>query len=247
MAKKKKKKVQNIKKHKRINDIFFGPIERPLIAWLVKRMPRWVTPDVLTSIGFFAAILIGVSYWLTNSNKNYLWLATFGFMLNWFGDSLDGNLARYRKIERPRYGFFIDHIVDTVSEVAIFLGLGLSPYVDYTLASLALIAYLCMTIQVYITTSIRGVFRISYGKLGPTEARVIAMIANTVIFFIGNPNLVLPFGIEPSRTVSLYNLIVFFVVILLSTIFFISAFIEGKRLAKKDRKKWLKKHKTDKK
>ena len=115
MAKKKKEKARNIEKHKRINDIFFGPIERSLIAWLVQRMSRWVTPDVLTLIGFFAAILIGVSYWLTNYIKNYLWLATFGFMLNWFGDSLDGNLARYRKLERPRYGFFIDHTVDTVS------------------------------------------------------------------------------------------------------------------------------------
>jgi len=235
----KKKKVMKIEKHKRINDILLGPIERPLIAWFVKRMPRWVTPDVLTSIGFFAAILIGASYWLTKYDKNFLWLANFGFLLNWFGDSLDGNLARFRKIERPRYGFFIDHIVDTVSEVAIFLGLGLSPYVDYNLATLALIAYLCMTIQVYITTNVEGIFRISYGKLGPTEARAIAITANTIVFFIGNPAIALPFGIVP-----IYNLIVALVIILLFMIFFITAAKESKHLKKKDRKKQLKKNKA---
>ena len=237
MAKNRKKTKKKSSKHERINDILLGPLERPALLWLAAHMPQWVTPDMLTLIGFLASLMIGASYWLTNFNKNYLWLANLGFILNWFGDSLDGNLARYRKIERPRYGFFIDHVVDSISEVAIFLGLAYSPYVDFTLGTLALIAYLCMSILVYITTFVRGVFKISYGKLGPTEVRLIAIIANIVIFFIDNPQIKLPFN----RTMTLYNLIVACVTILLFGFFFATAIKEGKRLDRKDRKKWLKK------
>jgi phosphatidylglycerophosphate synthase len=235
---KKKNELKKIKKHRRVNDILLGPIERPAIQWLVERLPHWVTPDHLTFFGFAASILIGVSYYLTTFDKNYLWLANLGFFLNWFGDSLDGNLARYRKIERPRYGFFIDHTIDTVSEMAIFIGIGLSPYVDLTLALLALIGYLCMANLVYITTSVKGVFKISYGKLGPTEVRVIAMISNAVVFFIGNPQIQLPLV---NSTFSLYNLIVICIIFLLAFFFTYTVITQGIKFERKDRKKWLKK------
>jgi len=218
-----------IEKHKRVNDILLAPLERPALAYLVRIMPRWVTPDMLTLFGFLAGILIGVSYLLTNLNKNFLWLADLGFILNWFGDSLDGNLARYRKIERPRYGFFIDHAVDIITEVFIFLGLALSPLVDFKIAILALIAYLCMTNLVFLITSVEGVFQISYGRLGPTEARVIAMSANTLIYFMGNPQVQLPFG-----TVSLYNLIVIGVIILLVSFFSFTTITHGIALSHSD-------------
>ncbi|HOJ00341.1 MAG TPA: CDP-alcohol phosphatidyltransferase family protein [Anaerolineaceae bacterium] len=225
----------DISEHKRVNDILLGPLERPAIQWLVEHMPAWVTPDHLTVIGLIAALVIGVSYWATRYSPNYLWLASFGFILNWVGDSLDGNLARYRKIERPKYGFYVDHIVDTISEITIFLGLGLSQYVDFNLAVMGLIGYLCMTIQVYLTTNLRGVFKISYGKLGPTEIRAIAILANTFIFFIGNPAIKLPFGVGE---VGLYNLIVGTVVVLLYVIFMITVFQEARLLDKEDRMKW---------
>jgi len=205
---------RDISEHERINDILLGPLERPAIAWLVEHMPAWVTSDHLTFLGLFAAPIIGVSYWATNYDARFLWLASLGFILNWFGDSLDGNLARYRKSERPKYGYYIDHIVDTISEIIIFVGLGLSKYVNFDLALLGLIGYLCMTIQVYITTNVRGVFKISYGKLGPTEVRAIAILANTFIFFAGNPTIRLPFG-----EVELYNILVGVVVALLYSIF----------------------------
>ena len=219
-----------IENHKRVNDILLAPLERPALAWLVRVMPRWVTPDMLTFFGFFAGILIGVSYLLTNLDKNFLWLANLGFILNWFGDSLDGNLARYRKIERPRYGFFIDHAVDIITEVFIFLGLALSPFVDFKIAVLALIAYLCMTNLVFLITSVEGVFQISYGRLGPTEARVIAMSANTIIYFVGNPQVHMPFG-----TVSLYNLIVLGVIILLVSFFSYTTITHAIALSRSDR------------
>jgi len=91
MPKDKQKKQKKISKHKRVNDILLGPLERPALIWLAAHMPQWVSPDLLTLIGFIAALLIALSYWLTNFNKNYLWLANFGFVLNWFGDSLDAD------------------------------------------------------------------------------------------------------------------------------------------------------------
>ncbi len=219
-----------IEKHKRVNDIILGPLEKPALAYLAKIMPGWVSPDMLTIIGFLAGILIGVSYLLTNLDKNFLWLANLGFILNWFGDSLDGTLARFRKIERPRYGFFIDHVVDIVTEVFIFVGLAFSPYVDFKIGILALIAYLCMTNLVFLITSVEGVFQISYGRLGPTEARVIAIGANIIMYFLGNPEFRMPFG-----TMSLYNLIVIGVIILLITFFTYTTISHAIDLSRSDR------------
>jgi archaetidylinositol phosphate synthase len=236
MAKSKKTKLKKIKNHERINQILLGGLERPAIAWMVRHTPAWVTPDHLTFLGFLAAILIGISYWLTNRNPAFLWLANLGFILNWYGDSMDGNLARYRKIERPRYGFFIDHTVDTISETCIFLGIGLSPYVDFPLAALALVGYLSMANLVYITTSVKGKFKISYGSLGPTEARVIAMLANTFVFFAGNFQITLPF----IGQINFYNLVVIFVIVLLFFFFFYTTITQAVKLERKDREKLLK-------
>ncbi|MDO9546021.1 MAG: CDP-alcohol phosphatidyltransferase family protein [Pelolinea sp.] len=229
-------KLKDIKDHHRVNDILLGPLERPAIAWLVKHLPKWVTPDHLTFLGFLAAISIGVCYWLTNFDLRFIWLVNLGFIINWFGDSLDGSLARYRKIERPQYGFFIDHTVDTISEVFIFLGIGLSPLVNFDLACIALVSYLCMANLVYITTSVEGEFKISYGSLGPTEVRAIAIISNIVIFFIGNPTMKLPFG-----EFSLYNLILIAVICLLFFFFFYTTITQAIKFERIDREKWLKK------
>ena len=234
--------IKDIKDHHRVNDILLGPLERPAIAWLVEHLPAWVTPDHLTFLGFLAAIFIGVCYWLTNFDLRFIWLVNLGFLLNWFGDSLDGSLARYRKIERPKYGFFIDHTVDTISEVFIFLGIGLSPLVNFELDCIALVGYLCMANLVYITTSVEGEFRISYGSLGPTEARTIAIISNIVIFFIGNPMIKLPFG-----EFSLYNLILFAVICLLFFFFFYTTITQAIKFERTDREKWLEKLEKNKK
>jgi archaetidylinositol phosphate synthase len=231
-----KKKLKKIENHRRVNDILLGPLERPAIAWLVKHLPYWVTPDHLTFLGFAAALLIGLSYYLTTFDKNFLWLANLGFLLNWFGDSLDGNLARYRKIERPNYGFFIDHTIDTVSEVSIFIGIGLSPYVDLNLALVALVGYLCMANLVYITTSVKGVFKISYGSLGPTEVRMIAIISNILVYFLGNPQISFA-----GFSYSLYNLIIICIIILLTFFYFYTMITEGIQLERQDHDKWLKK------
>ena len=173
--------------HKRINDAFLRPLEKPALNWLAAHMPYWVTPDHLTALGMFASVLIAASLILTNISPAYLWLASLGVVLNWFGDSLDGTLARYRKIERSNYGYFIDHAVDALDEVLIFLALGISPYVRMELAGLALVSYLLLSIQSFLYSQVSGVFQISFIRIGPTEMRCIMILSNTVVFFIGNP------------------------------------------------------------
>lgn len=179
--------MPEISSHTRVNDILLGPIERPVLQWLARHMPAWVSPDKLTTFGVMGSGLIFFSYWGTQYSKHFLWLASLGFIINWFGDSLDGTLARYRNIQRPRYGFFVDHMTDALSMVLVFLGLGLSPFVRLDVACLALIGYLLMSILVYVRTCVVGEFKISYAKIGPTEMRVLAILANTLVYIAGNP------------------------------------------------------------
>lgn len=219
------KKEHAVEQHSRVNRILLGPLERPALKWLAEHMPRWMTPDILTGIGFAGAVLIAVSYYLTNFNPAFLWLASFGFVVNWFGDSLDGTLARFRHIERPRYGFFLDHTLDSLSETIIFIGLGLSPYVNLDLAFLALVGYLLLSIFVFISTYVSGEFKISYGSFGPTEIRAIAILANTVIFFLGNP-VVRLFG----WNLPLYDLLLGVVAVALYAIFIVSTILRAREL-----------------
>jgi len=219
--------MRDSKSHTRINDILLGPLERPALQWLAARMPGWVNPDILTSVGLLGSAVIFFSYWLTNITAHFLWLASLGLVINWFGDSLDGTLARFRKIERPKYGFFIDHTVDAVSTLLVVFGLGLSPYVKFEIACLALIGYLLMSVFVYIRTCVQGVFKISYGRFGPTEVRLIVIIANTIIYFLGNPVVALPFG-----SLSVYDLIAGIVAIALTVIFLFSTISQARELAK---------------
>jgi phosphatidylglycerophosphate synthase len=181
--------MPGVENHKRVHDMLLGPLERPALQWLSARMPAWISPDKLTGIGTIGAFVIFFSYWGTNSDSAYLWLASLGFVINWFGDSLDGTLARFRKIERPKYGFFVDHTVDSFNMVLIFVGLGISAYVRLDIALLACIGYLLMSILIYVAAFVSGEFKISYAKIGPTEMRLIAIMANTLIFFLGNPEL----------------------------------------------------------
>lgn len=169
--------------HSRVNDTFLSKIEKKTLIWIASKMPDKITSDHMTILGLFASFFIFVSYCLTNINKYFLWAANFGFLLNWLGDSLDGTLARYRKRERPRYGFFIDHTLDAISESAIFIGIGFSPYVEFEFALLALVGYLTLSVYVYVKTFVFGVFQISFGKIGPTEMRILIVILNIILFY----------------------------------------------------------------
>jgi len=225
--------MPKIEQQKRENDILLGFLERPALQWLAKHAPAWVTSDVLTYLGIGASVLIFISYALTNISPNFLWLASFGFVLNWLGDSLDGTLARYRHLERPRYGFLVDHWIDAMSTVLIFLGLGLSPYVNFTAASLGAIMYLLLSIMVYLITYVTGVFQITSAKVGPTEIRVLAVILNTAIFFVGNPLLTLPFVGE----ISFYTLFVAILTVVMAIYFLVNTSIQTHRLKLLDEKR----------
>jgi phosphatidylglycerophosphate synthase len=206
-----------------------GPLERPALAWLAAHMPAWVNPDILTGVGIFGATMIFAGYWLSNLTPRFLWLVVLGFILNWFGDSLDGTLARYRKIERPRYGFFVDHIVDAFSEVLVVIGLGLSPYIRLDIALLGLVGYLLVSVMVYIRTYIDGVFKISYGRLGPTEVRVILIALTLLMLFADFPT----FSID-SSFFSIYDLCVGAIAALLFIIFVVSSVQQAKTLANQE-------------
>jgi len=221
--------MPDIKKHKRINDILLGPVERPALQWFAAHMPDWVMPDHLTLLGTLGAILVFISYWLTNFDPAFLWLASIGFFINWFGDSLDGTLARYREIQRPKYGFFVDHIVDAFNEALIFLGFGLSPYIRFEIASLLFIGYLMMSVLVYVRTCVKGEFVISYAGLGPTEMRVLAIIANILLYFFGNPSLTVA-GVA----FSVFDLVGFTIALALFAVFIISSYSQARELARID-------------
>ncbi len=175
----------DIKEHKRVNDILLGPLERPALQWLAAHQPEWVTPDIMTVTGIMGALVITLGYGLSRFNPAFLWLSTLGFIINWFGDSLDGTLARYRHIERPKYGFYIDHVTDVLTEIIIILGLGLTNYIKFSVASMCCIAYIAMSVLVYVRMNVMGEFKISYGKLGPTEVRLLAILLNIAMFFGG--------------------------------------------------------------
>jgi phosphatidylglycerophosphate synthase len=194
-----------------------GPLERPALQWLAAHMPPWMNPDILTIIGILGAFVVCISYGLTNYNSAFLWVATLGFIINWFGDSLDGTLARYRKIERPKYGYFVDHTVDAFSQLLMFGGLGISPYVRLDFALLALVGYYLVSVLVYVETYVSGLFKISYGKLGPTEIRAIAILANTALFFIGVRVVELP--ILGGLSMTYMDLVVLGIALILMTIF----------------------------
>ena len=214
-------------KHKRVNDILFGPLERPALQWLAAKMPPWVTPDVLTVIGIAGSLMILGGYWLSNVSSYFVWLAIAGLVVNWFGDSLDGTVARYRRIERPKYGFFVDHTVDAFSQLLIVVGLGLSPYVRFDIALLALVGYLMMSVLVYVRTFVDGVFRISYGKLGPTEIRVILILINMAFFFLGPPSSTLF-----ESDLSIYDLAIGLLAAALLIVFLVSTARQARELAR---------------
>lgn len=206
--------MSDIKDHKRVNDILLGPLERPALQWFAAHLPAWATPDMMTVIGIIGALVITLGYGLSRFHPAFLWLATLGFIINWFGDSLDGTLARFRHIERPKYGFYIDHITDCVTEIIIILGLGLSHYISFSVASMCCIAYIAMSVLVYVRMNVMGEFKISYSKLGPTEVRVLAIMLTTAMFFGGVRAIQLSLG-PIAIAVNPYDLVVTVITLLL--------------------------------
>jgi len=155
-------------------------VERPLLLRLAALVPRTIRSNHLTLLGVLGATGAGIAYALTTYDPRWLWVASAMLMVNWLGDSLDGTLARVRGTQRPKYGYYLDHVVDAYSTAVIGLGLGLSPYVYLWLGLGIVVVYLAMSINVYLESTVFGVFKISYGRIGPTEVRLILILLNTV-------------------------------------------------------------------
>jgi phosphatidylglycerophosphate synthase len=155
--------------------------EARVLEWIARRLPGFVKPDHLTALGVLASVGIAAAYVLSNGNSTWLWAASALLMVHWLGDSLDGTLARVRRAERPRYGFYLDHLVDAFATAAIGIGIGLSPYMLLSVGLAIVLAYLILSINTYLETHAFGVFNLGYGRLGPTEARLILIVANILL------------------------------------------------------------------
>ena len=168
----------------RIQTSVLNALEKKVLVYLAERQPKWMTSDILTYIGTFGAMVIAAGYILSSWNINFLWLSSLGFIINWYGDSLDGTLARVRKMQRPIYGYYIDHTIDAINEVMIFVGVGLSGLMHLEIALLALVMYFLMTINVSINAHLKKEFKLTYASMGPTEFRIIMIIINTIFALI---------------------------------------------------------------
>ena len=168
----------------RIQTSLINAAEKKILVWLAKRQPRWVTSDMLTVVGTLGALIVAIGFVLSNNNVQWLWLSSLGLVINWYGDSLDGTLARVFNCQRPVYGYYVDHTVDCINEGLMFIGAGLSPFLHLDFALLAYAIYLVLTINVSINAHLKGEFRLTYIKLGPTEFRLIIVIANTLLIAI---------------------------------------------------------------
>lgn len=166
----------------RLQESFTAKTERKALAWLAARLPARMNSDHLTLIGFLAMFLAGASYAFARTNRAGLILATFFLAVNWFGDSLDGTLARLHNRQRPRYGFYVDHMIDTFGGLFLMGGLAISGFIDWRIALGMFVAFLMLSVEVYLATYTLGVFQLSFAKFGPTEIRILLALGNVALW-----------------------------------------------------------------
>jgi phosphatidylglycerophosphate synthase len=169
----------------RAHTSFLAAAEKRTLIWIAQRLPAWVNSDHLTALGFIALLGAGACYWWSATNPPMLLAVIVLLAINWFGDSLDGTLARVRNNQRPRYGFYIDHILDALGMSALMGGLILSGYISPAIAAGFLIVYLLLSIEIYLATYSIGKFQLSHWNFGPTELRILLVIGN--LFLLRNP------------------------------------------------------------
>lgn len=173
-----------IRESKRIQNSILNSLEKRALVYMAGRLPEWVTSDMMTFVGFVGSIMICVGFLLTGISINFLWLSVAGLVVNWFGDSLDGTIARVRNSQRPVYGYYLDHTMDVVNEILMFVGLGFSPLVHLEIALAAFICYLALTLNVSMDTYLRGEFRLTYARFGPTEFRLVVILVCLLFIFV---------------------------------------------------------------
>lgn len=227
----------------RIQTSFLNAAEKKVLIWLAERQPKWADSDMLTFVGHIGAVVIALGFILANFSIHFLWLSIVGFVINWYGDSLDGTLARVRKQQRPIYGFYIDHTMDAINEALMFMGAGLSPFMRFDLACILLVVYLMLTLNVAMNAHLKGEFRLTYAKLGPTELRLICIIA--CLLLIGIKSL-RDFAVDipltaGAFTLNILDVIGLVILLALIVIYFVTIVQDARYYAKIDPK-----HKDDK-
>ena len=166
----------------RIQDSVLARGEKKLLVWLASRTPLWMNSDHLTVLGLLAMLGAGIGYWRAGVNREWLWVVNACILINWYGDSLDGTLARVRDVQRPKYGYYVDHIVDALSACFLFGGLGLSGFMTHAVAFALLLSYLLLAIESYLAAYSLGEFRIAHFGFGPTELRILLIVGNCFLF-----------------------------------------------------------------
>jgi archaetidylinositol phosphate synthase len=157
--------------------------ERAVLIWIAKRLPPWVTPNRLTVLGICGGAMSGAGFILSAYGSAFLWLAIVGLLLHWFGDSLDGTTARVRDIERPRFGMFIDQAADLLTVFLLLAGIGLSQWARFDVAMCAYSGYLLLAVLVHLRASVTGIYDIAHDGIGPTEGRIVLIIATISLMF----------------------------------------------------------------
>lgn len=223
----------------RIQTSFINGLEKKALIWIAKRLPRWVTSDMLTAVGTLGALVVAIGFALSGRSIQWLWLSSAGLVVNWFGDSLDGTLARVRNCQRPIYGYYVDHTVDCVNEGLMFIGAGLSPFLHLEFALLAFAIYLILTINVSINAHLKGEFRLTYFKLGPTEFRIIIVVANTLLIAIpalaAIANTHTLFGL--TVTMHILDYVAAFIILAMALIYIVTTISDARKYAAIDPKK----------
>ncbi|MBP5381558.1 MAG: CDP-alcohol phosphatidyltransferase family protein [Bacteroidaceae bacterium] len=176
--------MEEPKQSVRIQQSILNGAEKKFLLWMADRLPLWVSSDMMTWLGVFGAMLCGIGFVLTHLSIYWLWLSIVGLFINWYGDSLDGTIARVRNQQRPLYGYYLDHNVDIICEFFVFVGLGLSPLLHLSIALLSYVAYLSLTVYVSINAHLKNEFKLTYGKMGPTEIRLVIVIVCLLFMYI---------------------------------------------------------------
>jgi phosphatidylglycerophosphate synthase len=175
------------KQAQRVHGSMLARGEKRLLIWLAEHSPKWLNSDHLTLLGLVAMAFAGASYAVSSRSPLWLWGANVGLFLNWLGDSMDGTLARVRNAQRPKYGFYVDHVVDALCATLMLVGLGLSPWMSFPVAIALLIVYLLLSVESYLATYTIGDFHISHFGFGPTELRILLVVGN--LFLLGRGGL----------------------------------------------------------
>ncbi len=166
---------------RRVNQSLTASAEKRALCWMAERLPSWVSSDGLTLLGIGAQIGAGLAYAWARSWRGSLWLVMICLALNWLGDSLDGTLARVRQQQRPRFGFYVDHLVDVLGAVALMGGMGFSGMVHWQVAMAMLVGFLVLSSESYLATYTLGCFELSQGWFGPTEIRILLVVGNLAL------------------------------------------------------------------